>query len=394
MPDPRPRPSGADYRRRRLVAGLAVLVTAIALGIVIAGAQRAQAPADGSPQAGAPEPAAETTLRRPRPRPPRRRRRPHPAARCPPTDWKKTRDPVPMLMYHDVEAATADAPLPELHVDEDDFRDQMKWLADNGYTGVTMEQVADAWYHHGVLPKKPVVISFDDGFKSHYTVALPELQKLGWPGVINLQAYAPKGLPDDAPLAPDRVKALLAAGWELASHSITHPDLTTVDGEQLASEVEKSKRGLERQFGVKINHFCYPAGQYDDAVAKEVKKAGYTTASSVEPGLASPDEPYDLNRIRINASDGLSGFIASMQAAGASRRTVLKESGSQADTCPSEDLARSHCVVRDRRLPGGGLHRRAQRLRRALRPHRPLARLGDAVAAPSSRPSLPPSRSR
>jgi peptidoglycan/xylan/chitin deacetylase (PgdA/CDA1 family) len=292
-----------------------VLVTAIALGIVIGSSSR-KAPAEGSSAA---PPTAEGPART------------APAAQAPSVaapqeaasggpvstaDWKQSKDPVPILMYHDVEAATADAPLPELHVDSGDFRDQMKWLADNGYTGVTIKQLSDAWYHGGVLPKKPVVISFDDGFKSHYTVALPELQNLGWPGVINLEAYAPKGLPDDAPLSPGHVKSLLAAGWELASHSITHPDLTTVTPEQLASEVEKSKRGLEKQFGVEIEHFCYPAGQYNQAVADEVKKAGYTTASSVEPGLASRDEPYDLNRIRINASDGLSGFVASMQSAG------------------------------------------------------------------------------
>lgn len=317
MPDPRPRPSGADYRRRRLVAGLGVLVTAMALGIVIASAQRDEAPPERAPAANAPGPATEaasTAQEAPTDAAPQAAASGGPVST---EDWRKTRDPVPILMYHDVEAATADAPLPELHVSETDFREQMEWLADNGYTGVTIQQVVDAWDDGALLPRKPVVISFDDGFKSHYTVALPELQELGWPGVINLQAYAPKGLPDDAPLAPERVEALLSAGWELASHSITHPDLTTVEPEQLAAEVEKSKRGLERQFGVEIEHFCYPAGQYDEVVAGEVKKAGYTTASSVEPGLASPDERYDLNRIRINGSDGLSGFIASMRGAGA-----------------------------------------------------------------------------
>jgi peptidoglycan/xylan/chitin deacetylase (PgdA/CDA1 family) len=220
-------------------------------------------------------------------------------------------------MYHDVKAPAADAPLPELHVPKQDFREQMNWLADEGYTGVTMKQVVDAWYHDGVLPSKPVVITFDDGFESHHSVAMPTLQKHGWPGVLMLQSYAPKGLPDDAPLPPDEVKDLLAAGWELASHTITHADLTTVSPEQLASEVEKSKRGLERQFGVAIEHLCYPAGQYDDAVIEETEKAGYTTASTVEPGLGSRDEPFALKRIRINGSDGLSGFIEHLQAAGA-----------------------------------------------------------------------------
>ena len=314
MPDPRPRPSGADYRRRRLVAGLAVLVTAIALGIVIAGAQRAQAPAERIPRPMRPTGAEATATAPEAPS----AAAPQEAASGGPVstgDWKKTRDPVPMLMYHDVEAATADAPLPELHVDEDDFRDQMKWLADNGYTGVTMEQVVDAWYQHGVLRRRSRWSSPSTTASSPTTRSPSRSSRtLGWPGVINLQAYAPKGLPEDAPLAPDRVKDLLAAGWELASHSITHPDLTTVDAEQLASEVEKSKRGLERQFGVKIEPLLLPgrASTTTRWPGKWRRRATPRRAASSRawPRRMSPTTSTGSGSTRAMAC---TGFIASMQ---------------------------------------------------------------------------------
>ncbi len=319
MPEPRPRPSQADFRRRRLIAGAAVLAAAIAVGVVLAGSFGVGGPGPVTAPAGqAPEqPVASTEAGAP---PATGPAAPQQAASGVPVDtsgWKPAKDPVPILMYHDVEAPAADAALPELHVPEQDFREQMKWLADEGYTGVTMQQVVDAWYHDGVLPEKPVVITFDDGFRSHHKVAMPTLQKLGWPGVLMLQSFAPKGLPDDAPITPSQVEDLLAAGWELASHTITHADLTTVSAEQLASEVEKSKRGLERQFGVEIEHLCYPAGQFDENVVAATEEAGYTSASTVEPGLGSRDEPFTLNRIRINGSDGLPGFIEHLQAAGA-----------------------------------------------------------------------------
>lgn len=319
MPEPRRRPTQADFRRRRLIAGGAVLAAAIAVGVVLAGSFGVGEPnaltVPAEEKGAEPAPSTQAAAS-----PPSGPAAPQQAASGAPVDtsgWKAAADPVPILMYHDVEAPAADAPLPELHVPEEDFREQMKWLADEGYTGVTMKQVADAWYDDGLLPKKPVVITFDDGFKSHHKVAMPALQKLGWPGVLMLQSFAPKGLPDDAPITPSQVEDLLAVGWELGSHTITHADLTTVSAEQLASEVEKSKRGLERQFGVEIDHLCYPAGQFDDNVVAATEKAGYTTASTVEPGLASRDEPLTLNRIRINGSDGLSGFIEHLQAAGA-----------------------------------------------------------------------------
>lgn len=222
-----------------------------------------------------------------------------------------------MLMYHDVESPPADAPFPELHVQSKDFEDQMAWLDEQGYTAITVDQLTASWYGDGGLPKKPVVVSFDDGFASHFEVARPVLAEHGWPGVLMLQMFSGKGLPKGGELSPRQVEKLIAGGWEVDSHTITHADLTTVSADQLESEVAQSRKALRKQFGVPANHLCFPAGKYDDTVLAATKKAGYTTASTVDPGLASPDEPYTLERIRVNGSDGLEGFVASMEASGA-----------------------------------------------------------------------------
>ena len=138
-----------------------------------------------------------------------------------------------------------------------DFRQQMDWLDEHGYEAVTLEQVEDAWYHGGTLPPKPVVLSFDDGYRPQFTFALPELRKHGWAGVLNLKA-------EGSDLYESNVEAMIAAGWELAAHTIHHPDLTTLDAAELKEEVAGSREILRREYGVPVKNFCYPAGRFDD----------------------------------------------------------------------------------------------------------------------------------
>ena len=102
----------------------------------------------------------------------------------------------------------------------------MNWLDEHGYEAVTLEQVEAAWYHGATLPPKPVVISFDDGYRPQFTYALPELRRHGWAGVLNLKA-------EGSDLYPSNIEAMIAAGWEIAAHTINHLDLTELDAAQL-----------------------------------------------------------------------------------------------------------------------------------------------------------------
>jgi peptidoglycan/xylan/chitin deacetylase (PgdA/CDA1 family) len=111
------------------------------------------------------------------------------------------------------------------------------------------------------------------------------------------------------------VKKMLASGWELGSHTLTHPDLTTISATQLEDEVAGSKEQISKKFGVPIDFFCYPAGKLNDTVVAAVKDAGYIGATTVEEGIATPDNPLELKRIRINGDDGVDGFASKMQSA-------------------------------------------------------------------------------
>ncbi|MDX6583640.1 MAG: hypothetical protein QOI10_2824 [Solirubrobacterales bacterium] len=216
--------------------------------------------------------------------------------------------PVPILMYHAISPAPPGAALPGLFVPEGEFEAQMKWLRDHGYNGVTLAQVFAAWNEGNPIAKHPVVISFDDGLESQYVGARPMLEKLGWPGVLNLAiSHLESG-----DLTNEQVGELINEGWELDDHAFSHVDLTE-DGVDLGYEIADSRAYLQDTFGVAVDFFCYPAGDYNADVVAAVKDAGYLGATTTHEGLASPDQsPFELERIRVEPGDGADGLAAKL----------------------------------------------------------------------------------
>lgn len=221
--------------------------------------------------------------------------------------------PVPILMYHLVGDPPPAAPFPELYVRPSDFRGQVRWLAAHGYRAVTLETVWNAWHGRGSLPAHTVVFTFDDGYRSIATRARPILQGQHWPGVLNLKVG---NISDRSGFGAGRIRDLIRAGWEVDSHTLTHPDLTTLDATALRREVAGSRAVIRSRFHVPADFFCYPAGRYDDTVVAAVRAAGYFGATTTNYGLARPGDPYRLDRVRVNRSDGVSGFAAKMRALG------------------------------------------------------------------------------
>jgi len=218
--------------------------------------------------------------------------------------------PVPILMYHVIADAPAGAAFPELFVRPTDFEAQMSWLATHGFHAVTLHHVYEYWLRGTPLPARPVVLTFDDGTIGQDTHALPVLHRLHWPGVLNLKVNA---LRSKYTLPAWRVRQMLAAGWELDAHTITHPDLTHVDDARLWQEVHGSRVELQHLFHVPVEFFCYPSGRYDPHVIDAVRRAGYLGATTENFGLARPQDIYSLSRVRIDGSDGLAGFAHKLQ---------------------------------------------------------------------------------
>lgn len=215
----------------------------------------------------------------------------------------RSREAVPVLMYHVIGVPPAGAPFPGLFVSPSRFRHQVAWLHRHGFHAVTLDRVTAAWAGRATMPPHPVVLSFDDGYLGDATVARPVLARLHWPGVLNLIVSRMRP-GDGAGLTQAMVRAMIRHGWEVDSHTITHRDLTSLPRPALWREVSRSRTMLRRMFRVPVEGFCYPAGRYDAGVLRDVRHAGYRFATTETPGAATPeDDRLRLPRIRVSAGE-------------------------------------------------------------------------------------------
>lgn len=205
--------------------------------------------------------------------------------------WIRHLGPVPILVYHDLGSPPASEPWPGLYVLDRTFGDEMRWLYDHGYQAVTLDEVMKAWFDRGTLPGKPIVITFDNGYVPQATFAPAVLSRYGWPGVLNEIT--------ESHLATWRLKHLVAIGWEIDSHSLTHPNLTTLNPAELTQQVAASRRFLQRTLHVPVDSFCYPSNRYNARVVAAVKAAGYSNALTENPGYASRARRFQLNRFEM-----------------------------------------------------------------------------------------------
>lgn len=175
---------------------------------------------------------------------------------------------------------------------------------------MTLRRVYDAWTGEGVLPPKPVVITFDDGYADQVRNAAPALREHDWPAELDLVSDG-LHLGSNAPatsLTPDMVRGLLDDGWGLESHSVSHADLTQLHGAKLRWQVRESRRRLQQIFDVLVDFFCYPGGIYTRRVKLAVRNAGYLAATGTRFGAATPRDLFSLPRIYCYGRESLSVF--------------------------------------------------------------------------------------
>jgi peptidoglycan/xylan/chitin deacetylase (PgdA/CDA1 family) len=188
------------------------------------------------------------------------------------------------------------APYPQLWTTPHAFRAQLAGLVRSGYRAITLAQAFAAWRRGAPVPRRPVVLSFDDGYRTDATIAAPLLRRRHWPGVLDLaiRNAGPGGV------SVRRLRGLVRDGWEIASHTVHHPDLTTLGPGGLRAELTGSRRWIRRVLGVRARFFCYPAGRFDAGVMRAVRAAGYAGATTEVPGWATRrSDPYALPRVRV-----------------------------------------------------------------------------------------------
>lgn len=217
-------------------------------------------------------------------------------------------------MYHVIAKPPARSPFPGLYVPPAQFRAEVAWLARDGFRAVTLDEVFRAWHGVGRLPRKPVVLTFDDGYHSQFSAALPALRSHHWPGVLDLLV---RNLQPVWGLRPGLVRRLIHAGWEIDAHTLHHLDLTRLSAADAWTEIDGSRVAIREDFHVPVDFFCYPSGRFDAAVVAAVRRAGFLGATTETFGLARPSSnPYELPRIRVAAGTRVRGLAALLSSVG------------------------------------------------------------------------------
>lgn len=226
-------------------------------------------------------------------------------------DETRRRLRVPILMYHYVSEPPEDADRyrRDLSVTPEQFDRQLRWLRDNGYTVVSLEDLARALRVGTRLPPRPIVLTFDDGYADAYERAFPLLKKHGMTAsFFVVTEWIDEGRAGY--LTWDQAREMAAAGMSIQSHSRTHPDLSRgCDYDCLVYQVLGSVQTIEAEIGVRPRFFCYPSGRYNGEVMQVLEQVGIVAAVTTHGGtLHVSERPLQLARVRVRGTTDLGDF--------------------------------------------------------------------------------------
>lgn len=217
---------------------------------------------------------------------------------------------VPVLMYHrvcDLTPREARSPLMcDLTVSPADFEAQIKYLAEHGFTFVSVEEIQRAIINGTPLPEKAVAITMDDGYQDNFTHAFPILQKYGAAGTVFLVTGV---VGDGNHLKWDEAKQMAQGGVSMQSHTVHHYDLATLEGATLHDELATSRRTIEEKLDVSVEQLAYPSGSYNDRAIAAMRETGYRIGWKKGGGPVMPGcDPYLLPRIRVHGRTDMDDF--------------------------------------------------------------------------------------
>jgi peptidoglycan/xylan/chitin deacetylase (PgdA/CDA1 family) len=206
---------------------------------------------------------------------------------------------VPVLMYHSIALDPADS----LSVTPENFKKQMQYLKDKGYSVISLEKLVDMISAGGKFSRKEVVLTFDDGLEDNYIKAFPVLSKHDMPAIIFLET-ANIGS-DETYLTWDQVRVMAKNNIEFGAHTKTGAYLPSIDDDSLLiAEISGSKSDIEVNTGKDVKYFCYPTGGFNDRIKEAVQGSGYKAACTTNRGFDRFNtDVYEINRIKVTDSD-------------------------------------------------------------------------------------------
>jgi peptidoglycan/xylan/chitin deacetylase (PgdA/CDA1 family)/GT2 family glycosyltransferase len=228
--------------------------------------------------------------------------------------WRRLRRGTTILIYHAI--ARPGERAGRYRISARRFRRQLVWLKLRGYRVIDLDELVRLRREFRLPPAKSVVITFDDGFADNLELALPLLERHGFPCTLFLAsaagtrcAWSGDGqLAGRELLGPEQAGAFLANG-SVGAHTRTHVDLLSIGLEQARAEIAGSKQELEAALGVPVTLFAYPYGSYDERIRRLVREAGFEAACTITPGPNWPaTDPFELRRVEVRGTDSLLRF--------------------------------------------------------------------------------------
>jgi peptidoglycan/xylan/chitin deacetylase (PgdA/CDA1 family) len=223
---------------------------------------------------------------------------------------------LPALLYHHI-GPLREGTYPSLTITPEKFDLQMRWLELRGYVGVRISDYFSRHQSQKKLPKKPILLTFDDAYADLTKYALPTLKRLGFGGVVFVVTGqiggtntwdTARGSGVHDLMSASQIIEWAEAGIEFGAHSRTHVDLTTLDESRLCSEVQGSAADLSNLLGGTVQSFAYPYGAFNDSVQKCVRNS-FDLAFTIEEGLNSSETDYHrLRRSMVTSNDTLLDF--------------------------------------------------------------------------------------
>jgi len=205
---------------------------------------------------------------------------------------------VPILMYHSVTDKLWG--YKNLHVSPKELENQVKYLSENGYTSLHFSELNNVSQY-----KKPILLTFDDGYENNYTEAYPILKKYNIKATIFVCTNFINKKNDLTIDEIEKMKGLI----DIQSHTVNHLDLSTLDDNKLDNELKLSKEKLEELTGKEITTLAYPAGKFNNKVIEFTKKYYKYGVMDRPTGFYTGEDHYKVKRLYISRETHLTNFI-------------------------------------------------------------------------------------
>lgn len=210
---------------------------------------------------------------------------------------------LPILMYHHIRdySNPNDQIGTNLSVSVASFINQLDEMKNEGYETITFEDIKK-----GEIPEQSIILTFDDGYDDFYYYAFPELQKRNMKATLFVIT---EFIGENGYMNESQILEVKRSGIEIGSHTLSHPDLTVLNKEQVDKEIRESKKYLEEMIGTQIISFCYPSGRFISETEILVENAGYDFAVTTASGIAKFSKAFELSRYRIGPDTDILNFL-------------------------------------------------------------------------------------